>query len=449
MRRVTTCAPIISEKYATGWKDGVPETLAGLSNTSVRYYEFGARNSEFGKGDNGCDGTNSTTNLTTFCVTKYQKDNVQAAYTVQANSAYYNNKLASDFEPISDFQIHNGDTTLISIFSKARYAGSTTDPLFKALNQSSPSSQFYTASNDLGVLGCVEQYQFCNLGNERCTDLTGLYGVKQAIEKGDISLTAKQQAVYQVLWKSAWSMGLQWAFKVLSDDLLRAQDWVFTVKSTTSSSLPSNQWEIESFNLHNLSLAVFQRRIYEYSSPENIEIRPGLNSLNQTVRPTDANMLELCGLQKIRSNERYSVSVMGMGIILGIGSILILLDWIIIQQIFWFRSFTNGRHTKKSDWTNTGTLQLQRQALETRGIGPWSTKIYDFPVLVERFRTFVGPGTPANMVIPLDQIHGQWTYGLQGTAYQGGAYAAVPHQRSNSDVEIHVEDHKAKESRHR
>jgi hypothetical protein len=77
-RRVTTCAPVLGEKYATDWKDEVPETLAGLSNTSARYYEFGR-----GKTNNGCDATNSTTNSTTFCVSKYQKENLQAAYTLR------------------------------------------------------------------------------------------------------------------------------------------------------------------------------------------------------------------------------------------------------------------------------------------------------------------------------------------------------------------------------
>jgi hypothetical protein len=329
--------------------------------------------------------------------------------------------------------------------------GSITDPLFKALNQSSQNSQFYTASNDLNILGCIEQYQFCNLGNERCTDLTGLYGIKETIEKGDLLLTSRQEAVYRVMWKAAWSMAFQWAFEVLSDNILRARETVFTVKSITSSSLPSNQWEIEALNLHNLSLAVFQRRVWEFASPESFEIRPGLNSLKQIVRPTERNMLELCGVQKIRSGDHYSVSVLGMGIMLGVGSLLILLDWMLIQQIFWFRSLTSGRHTKKADWTNTGTLQLQRQALEARGVGPWNTKDYEVPVLAERFRTFVGLGTQGSLTVPLEQMDGaQWRYGQeQEVAYNEGGYAAVPHRRSNSDVEIHVGDDKAREDNRR
>jgi hypothetical protein len=78
-RRVTTCAPILGEKYATEWKDGVAESLANLSKTSVKYYEFGKDGDEH----NGCDATTDTTDTTTFCVTKYLQDNTRTAYTVR------------------------------------------------------------------------------------------------------------------------------------------------------------------------------------------------------------------------------------------------------------------------------------------------------------------------------------------------------------------------------
>jgi hypothetical protein len=357
-----------------------------------------------------------------------------------ANTAYYNSSISSDFVPIADFNIPDADVTLISILNKAKYVAKNEDPVFNATIQSTQNTGYYTASQDLGILGCTEQYRVCNLGNARCTGLTGLYGIKQTIEKGSLSLTSRQQAVYQVMWRSAWSMGLQWALEVLSDDVLRARDSVFSVKSTTSSSLPSNQWEIEAFNLHNLSLAVFQRRINEFASPENLDIRPNVTSWDRIVRPTDPALLELCDQQKIRTSNYYSFSVLGMGLILGVGSLLILLDWIIIQQIFWFRSLASGQHNRKLDWTETGTLQLQRQVLDARGVGPWSTRDYEFPVLVERCRTFVGLGAQADMAIPLDQMHGAHLgYGLdQEGSYKGGGYKVVPDERLNSDDKIHI-----------
>ncbi|KAF2010293.1 hypothetical protein BU24DRAFT_356210 [Aaosphaeria arxii CBS 175.79] len=436
MRRVTTCAPIRSdEAYSTEWREGVHEALVGRTNTSVRYYEFG-------NGTKGCEGTNKTTDLTTFCVTQYQKDNFQVPYTVRGATAYHNNNSASDFEPIAAFRVPDADTTLLSIMSTAKYTGNVTDPLFNALNRSVVSQQvFFESTHDLNVLGCTEQYQFCNLGNGRCTALTGLYGIQQAFEIGDLSLNAKQSAMFQVMWKATWAMGLQWASKLLSDNLLLAKDWAFTAIAQTSSALPPDQWQSEAYNIHNLSLAVFQRRINEYAKPESFEIRPGVNSLNQLVEPTDPEMRALCGLQKIRSSDHYSVSILGMSIILVVGGVLILLDWILVQQIFWFRSVTHARQAKKADWTNTGTLQLYRQALESRGVGPWKVKDFEFPVLLSRNYTFMGLGSQHD---PATQLHrmdsGDWAQ--QHTAYMPEhavpQYTALTPQTPDMEGEIQV-----------
>jgi hypothetical protein len=78
MRRVTTCAPIAAEKYATGWIDDRFEAFGGKGNTSVKFYEFG-------KGDIGCAATpqSNFTDQTTFCVSQYMKDYWRQAYTVE------------------------------------------------------------------------------------------------------------------------------------------------------------------------------------------------------------------------------------------------------------------------------------------------------------------------------------------------------------------------------
>ncbi|KAK7184516.1 hypothetical protein DPSP01_013940 [Paraphaeosphaeria sporulosa] len=389
IRRVTSCAPIDSEQYATDWKPNRIEAFGGRTNTSVRFWEFG-------QGPQGCRATipNNQTADTTFCVSQYQKDYWQEPYTVLAVTAYVDNTTASDFKPISDFQRDDADVTLISIFSKAKYTDVVDDPLFNAHNNSftkgSNGKNFSTPTTDLSVLGCTEQYQFCNTVNTKCTKLTGLYAALKTVENGDLQLSPQQAAIFRVIWKAAWSMVLQWATTILDNSLLLAQDFVFTMKSTTSSPLPPNQWIQEAHNLHNLSLAVLQRRVNEFSSPENFDIRPGLNSLKQINVTTDPHELNICQLQKIRSTAHVSVSVLGMCVILGVGSILILLDWTLIQQIFWFRSVTHYRQAKKADWQATGMLQLHRQALEARAVGPWKVSDYLFPVLVEQGKKFLG-----------------------------------------------------------
>ena len=422
-RRVTTCAPIDGERYTTGWKDNVKITYGSLPTTRAKFYNFG-------KGWNGCEVDNSTTDTTTFCVTEYQKQNYLDAYSVAANTAYFRNETASDLAPIGDFNVTEADVTLISVFSRAEYTGNSTDPIFNAMNVTLKSSQLYTITKDLSFLGCTEQYQLCNVGNSRCTALTGLYGVRQAVQNGELELNGIQGATFNLVWKSAWSMAMQWTLLLLADSVLLARDWVFAVRSVTSSGLPPDQWQQESYNLHNLSLAIFQRRINEYASPENFEIRPNVNSFDQLIKPTDPNMIALCGVQKIRSAGHYSFSVLGMTIILVIGTFMILLDWFLVQYIFWFRALTHHRLAKKADWQSTGALQLHRQALEARGVGPWDSRgNYQFPALTRRCQTFASVGAPSGANTPL------YDQGYK-TPCNGGEYSALRNVSAGPDIEI-------------
>jgi hypothetical protein len=310
--------------------------------------------------------------------------------------------------------VPNADVTLISIFNKARYIGQTDDLLFNAQNQSSGKGEFATATYDLAVLGCTEQYQFCNVVGGKCTDLTGLYGVRYAIDKGDLALSSRQNATENIMWKAAWSMALQWACEILAGNLLLAQDWVFTGQSTTSSALPVDQWQLESENLHNLSLAVLQRRVHEFAAPEHFQIRPNLSSIAMVEKPKDPVLLEVCNQQKTRSAEHYSVSVLGMTVILCVGGVLILLDWIFIKQILWFRSFTHKRLAKQADWTTGGTLQLHRLALEARGVRDWDVKHYEAPRLTEKGKMFRGLAVDGEALLQDRAVR-------ENTEYKGGS----------------------------
>ncbi|KAH5522543.1 hypothetical protein HBI23_104690 [Parastagonospora nodorum] len=391
-RRVTTCAPIQVNKYATGWVDNLPESYGSKANTSVKFFEFG-------KGDTGCTATrqNQTTAKTTFCISQWMKDYLPGAYHVTANTAYAENADASDFEPIPDFQVADADVILISIFNKAVYKGKVSDPLFEAHVPVEGNSQFYAPTNELAVLGCTEQYQFCQPMTQKCTNLSGLYAVLNAVNRGDIGLTGRQRSTFSVVWEAAWGMSMQWTIRLINERVLLAQNWAFTVIASGSSALPPNQWQQESSNLHNLSLAVFQHRINQYASPENFELSPGVRADANLDSPTDPNLLQLCKSQRVLSPRHYSVSVLGMAIILSVGTLLIILDQSV--ESIWFRYF-NPRCglAKMAEWTQTGTMQLHRQTVEARGIGPWDRKNHDFPVIGSKGMTFIGLGAREEMI---------------------------------------------------
>jgi hypothetical protein len=259
------------------------------------------------------------------------------------------------------------------------------------------SKQFYAPTNDFAVLGCTEQYQFCEPQSQKCTDLGGIYAVQKAIKRGDLTLSDRQQAIFSIMWEAAWGIAWQWTIKLLKSRVLLAQDWVFTVVASGSSALPPKQWQQESFNLHNLSLALFQHRVNQYSSPDRFEVSPGKRADDHLDTPTDPNMLALCRRQRVLSAQHYSVSVLGMALILSIGSILILLDQSL--ETLWFQFFNpQSRLAKRAEWTQTGTLQLHRQALEARSIGPWDRKNQEFPILDSKDKAFTGLGAREEMI---------------------------------------------------
>jgi hypothetical protein len=77
-RRVTTCAPIRVDDYATEWRDGLPEAYGNKTTTKVKFYEFG-------EGDTGCTATSEKViknTMTTFCISEWMQDYLPGAYLV-------------------------------------------------------------------------------------------------------------------------------------------------------------------------------------------------------------------------------------------------------------------------------------------------------------------------------------------------------------------------------
>jgi hypothetical protein len=78
-RRVTTCAPIRVDKYATDWRENLPQAYGqrNSTTTSVKFFEFGNSSS-------GCIATakEQRTPSTTFCISQWMKDYLPGAYDV-------------------------------------------------------------------------------------------------------------------------------------------------------------------------------------------------------------------------------------------------------------------------------------------------------------------------------------------------------------------------------
>ena len=293
---------------------------------------------------------------------------------VAAYAGYLN---GSDFSPIPDFQRNDSDVTLTVLYNAAVYFGVVKDPWFKAENLSD-SAPVWLPTRYMSVLGCTEQYQFCN--QKRCTPLGGLYEVGPGPSE-DLGFNKNQVATHKLLWKAAWGTKLNFMFLLMGSEALLAEDYLWGT-TMWSSPLPEDQWQIEAQNLHNVSLALLQQRIVEYASPPNIEIRPGLNSLRHVVRPNNTADLDLCSRIKIRTTTYSSFSVLNLSIIIFVGTTIITMNIFLAKLISWIQKRTGFGLYKRLEWIESGSLQLQRMAGEGRGIGPWKGQEDSVPVPV-------------------------------------------------------------------
>ncbi len=95
----------------------------------------------------------------------------------------------------------------------------------------------------------------------------------------------------------------------------------------------------------------------------------------------------MCKSQKVRHPIGYTnVSVLGIVIILVVGSVIIVISWVLdtvvgsIQKHLWKRS-----DYKRVQWLLNSTLQLQRMAFESAGFGsPWLRCDETVPVTREK-----------------------------------------------------------------
>ena len=142
--------------------------------------------------------------------------------------------------------------------------------------------------------------------------------------------------------------------------------------------LPPTQWMTEVSNWFAVSMAKLQQKTIEFATgPEYIPKGAQWTSLGHG----DKYQARLCKNQKIRTfNDTTSFSVLGVAIILVVGSILILTNLILEPILGFIRKTLKWKDYKSLQWTVDGKLQLQRLAYEGAGQGQWSGGSSSVPV---------------------------------------------------------------------
>jgi hypothetical protein len=94
----------------------------------------------------------------------------------------------------------------------------------------------------------------------------------------------------------------------------------------------------------------------------------------------------------MRNSAYASFSVLGLSLIIAIGSIIIVANFVLSKVFLEFcgvPKLSSALTEKDRSWLQAETLHLQMQMLEVRGIGPWERIDKDVPVTKEFGKEFL------------------------------------------------------------
>lgn len=266
--------------------------------------------------------------------------------------------ISSLWEPAAPLNRTDADLDLVFIASNSiKYEMPTDDPIFSAhivspfsnFNIGGGNITFYESDYYLGVICCLEQHQVCH--EDTCTPLSRL----NEVFSNSSGLSMTQRGILKRLGSASVFSGISSAISGRSGTALRASETVF---NHFQPSLPSNQWEIEISSWFSTGLATLQSGLRDYVSPTS-NLLPGID----IATPQNAVDVAMCFNQKtLTTNGTVSFSVLGLAIILVVGTLLVITSFILETVVGWIglKSHLN--------WVLDDKLQLQRMVFEGRGV---------------------------------------------------------------------------------
>ncbi|KAF2737471.1 hypothetical protein EJ04DRAFT_550620 [Polyplosphaeria fusca] len=371
------CAPIVTEGFRKN------ETVNGTEMT--RYYygplSYGEEVQADFTQEIAVNASNSYQEYRTY------KARARADYGISVLKAYggplEQSKTFSMFTPIQQLSRTDADIGLWFLSAQGlTFTDEVDDPIFSAHRQGprkqgilndSLTKPSYLHDGPLRVLGCAMQMQFCNPNlpeDRRCEPLRGT--IDDSYPVTDLYNSKSQKT------------GFQWAIDIIRLGFFSISGIVDALgisalvarqglAANMQGPLPSNQWQIEVEHWVGASMASIQGSFVETGN--------GPAPLYQQFRraPNETAEKNMCENQKIMTTKYSSFSVLGVGLILGIGGLIMLLDIFLELLVDYIesrrrRSKGNTKHSyARVEWNTNTTLQLQRLAHEQVGAGDWKS----------------------------------------------------------------------------
>lgn len=259
------------------------------------------------------------------------------------------------------------------------YGAPVSDPFFSANipriisnpGNNATNTTTYESDDYVNVLGCIDQFQYCNSNNNKCTALIGSGSAVDAISA--LKMSDKQLEIAARIAPQQLALGMHYSINGRSSGALRASESVFELSQV---GLPNDQWMKEVSSWFAISLAKVQE------IPIRWAIGPSyVPAGSKLKRASLAAELQLCKSQIILSpGGTTSFSVLGVVIILIVGILLMILSISLDLLSSYFRSKLQKHEHKQVQWGLDGIFQLHRLAYEAAGQGTWTGGFNSIPV---------------------------------------------------------------------
>ncbi len=294
--------------------------------------------------------------------------------------------------PIAPLNKTNGIVSLLFLQSGAiKNVARVDDPWFSAtLAQPVPSwtglhlpnNSYYIAEDVARVMGCTSALQICNPDlpdGSNCWSGSTTNGTWESIWPNPADLHV-MNAQYQY-------------FVNMYDGTIETPEGYYTISGLPSlktrftlsgvvqpSIIPADRWQTELEYIFQTDLAALQARVVELASGSQSGPKEFLTQCGSTVQCN-----RLCQSQKVKSPGYYSFSMLGICIIIVLGSVIVLTGYLIepIVDLAAKLPFlaNNRRFTyARLEWQCNSTFELQRLAQEAMGLGTWSHGTFSVPV---------------------------------------------------------------------
>ncbi|KAF2868559.1 hypothetical protein BDV95DRAFT_596905 [Massariosphaeria phaeospora] len=190
----------------------------------------------------------------------------------------------------------------------------------------------YETDRFLNVLACDERVRFCNALTNTCSPWTGLYTSTYNLNTA-ISILAgpsmhNTTTAYDELGKTVTLVSLSLPLTSLPDSIRNrpgasALQAARYLNLNLQYHLEPAQWKIELNYWFSMALARLQLELFN-----TIEKPPSVDEAQAVNTWSDSGLTSLCGRIKFRSANHASLSAVGVGLVVGLVTLLVLGSWV-------------------------------------------------------------------------------------------------------------------------